>query len=598
MTLCLWYKFGSLAGASQTLFEMSNGYGTEHIYIRRLGDSSDLVFGVDHTSSLYKAEHRTLNGTGVARKGVGYWQHVCWVVQHALNASHVPGASAGAPYLLPESLFVWSSMPTSFAAASTLVASQAMAGYRARWSIYINGGQGDPFWAYENLEGVMPVEGSYAMNYIGYGTSFSGSFFSGSISDLRLYERPLDLASVRAIFSGAACCAVFSPGSYIDASAPCDAQGAYNSEFCRACKSDCRPFFFIENEDNACTGGRTRDFTLCQPCKPCAQDQFMNKTCSGTSFADEGTCPPCRYKSTDDCPAGQVMIGRCEGNQIYDTSLCIDCNAECVGADRDPQRRGQFIERVCSQSANDYVCKPCSALCPVGTFTSSLCTGKGRTDTGCSICRSFCAEALAGVPGAHGQYIEGVCDGSTSTDVQRCKPCKQCPEGHYPTNLCNGISFTDTVECIKCRTECPAGFYLQGDCRVEEVRCVPCDPPCANQSAFLQEKRGCAGGVNRLCEPTTKCKVSTVLCTARLCVSASHTCALQGKVSTVLCTARLCVSASHACALQDASCPPGYYESATCTDPNGPKFCAPCRVCSRGQYQSQLCTTQHNRECT
>jgi hypothetical protein len=54
MTLCLWYKFASLAGSSQTLFEMSNGYGTEHVYIRRLADTSDLVFGVDHTSSQYK----------------------------------------------------------------------------------------------------------------------------------------------------------------------------------------------------------------------------------------------------------------------------------------------------------------------------------------------------------------------------------------------------------------------------------------------------------------------------------------------------------------------------------------------------------------
>ena len=296
MTLCLWYKFSSLAGSSQTLFEMSNGYGTEHVYIRRLGDTRDLVFGVDHTSSRYKAEQRTFNSSGVARKGVGYWQHVCWVVQHALALSNASSSSyTSTQYLLPESLFVWSSLPTSFSAASTLVATQAMAGYRARWSIYINGGQGDPYWAYENLEGVMPIEGSYSMNYVGYGTSFSGSFFSGSISDLRLYERPLDLGSVRAIFSGDACCSVFSAGSFVDTSDRCDATGTYNSEFCRSCKSDCSPMHFIENEDNACSGDRTRDFTLCQPCKQCGSNQYMNKTCSGTSFADEGTCPPCRY---------------------------------------------------------------------------------------------------------------------------------------------------------------------------------------------------------------------------------------------------------------------------------------------------------------
>jgi hypothetical protein len=51
------------------------------------------------------------------------------------------------------------------------------------------------------------------------------------------------------------------------------------------------------------------------------------------------------------------MIGRCEGNQIYDTSTCIDCNPECVSASQDPQGRGQFVERECSQSTNDYTCR-------------------------------------------------------------------------------------------------------------------------------------------------------------------------------------------------------------------------------------------------
>jgi hypothetical protein len=83
---------------------------------------------------------------------------------------------------------------------------------------------------------------------------------------------------------------------------------------------------------------------------------------------------------------------------------------------------------------------------------------------------------------------------------------------------------------------------------------MPCDAPCTNQNPFLQEKRACASGLNRLCEPSTKCK--------------------------------------------DAECPPGFYESATCTDPEGPKFCTPCCSCSRGQYQSKTCATQHDRECS
>jgi len=244
---------------------------------------------------------------------------------------------------------------------------------------------------------------------------------------------------------------------------------------------------------------------------------------------------------------------RCEGNQIYDTSTCIDCNAECVSASNDPQGRGQFIERECTQSTNDYVCRPCTGACPIGTFISSVCNGKGRTDTGCSFCTSFCVEAQKGVAGAHGQYISGRCSGLGTSDVQTCVDCKQCPAGYYPSGLCDGRSFNDTVECIKCRTTCPEGFYLKGDCRVEEVRCVQCDAPCSNVSEFLRETQACANGTNRVCQPTSRCK--------------------------------------------DASCPPGYYESSTCTDAEGPKFCTRCRSCGKGEYESRSCANAHNREC-
>ena len=109
---------------------------------------------------------------------------------------------------------------------------------------------------------------------------------------------------------------------------------------------------------------------------------------------------------------------------------------------------------------------------------------------------------------AHGQYINGRCDGSGTSDVQKCTSCRLCDPGHYPTGLCDGRSFSDTVECRPCLTSCPAGQYLKGDCRVEEVKCVACDAPCANQSQFLQETRACSNGLNRVCEPTTRCKVS------------------------------------------------------------------------------------------
>ncbi len=87
---------------------------------------------------------------------------------------------------------------------------------------------------YENIDGVMPIDGSYSINYIGYGTSFARSFFHGSISDLRLYERQTDLASLLAIFSGNSCCSpLLSAGAYINSSRPCTGKENYNTEFCR-----------------------------------------------------------------------------------------------------------------------------------------------------------------------------------------------------------------------------------------------------------------------------------------------------------------------------------------------------------------------------
>lgn len=603
VTLCMWYKFGSEVGAWQTLFELSSGYSTEHMYVRRVSDTWDLAFGVSHSHGYYSAEHRTTEGRGVPR-GAGYWNHLCWSIRHQLgspwsgsnysssnssngsnndsnnnntsarsNNQSAAAVGASSYYLLPESLFVWSSVPFSFSQASSLVGAQAMADYSALWDIHINGGAAtaadteedslsSPS-SYEGIQGVMPVEGTYSANYIGFSASFPNSFFHGSLSDLRLFERPLDRASMLAIFSGDPCCRTFVAGSYMDTSRRCSAplmpsmrrrNSLFNSEFCRTCKSDCGPFHFIDNENNACSGTSTFDTTICKQCAPCGTDQYMNQTCSGTSFSDEASCPPCRYKTKEDCPKkGQVVIGRCEGTQIYDTSMCIDCDAQCVGVDKDPQGRGQFIERECSAGSSDYVCRPCSDRCPDKTFIFARCTGTGRTDTACSICTHFCREGQLGVPGAHGQYISGRCDGSQKSDVQRCMDCKQCPAGYYPSNLCDGISFNDTVKCTQCRTSCPAGFYLKGDCRVEEVLCVPCDPPCANQSVYLREVKACANSMNRECRSTILCK--------------------------------------------DPSCPPGFYESAPCKDPEGPKYCTPCTTCAKGQYQSKVCNNTQDRTC-
>ena len=112
--------------------------------------------------------------------------------------------------------------------------------------------------------------------------------------------------------------------------------------------------------------------------------------------------------------------------------------------------------------------------------------------------------------------------------------------------MCSGLTFSDPIVCTQCVTMASClnstHYYLDGRCdQGEEVRCRLCDPPC--DANLYVEVVSCGGseGRNRVCVPKT-----------------------------------LCV---------DASCPAGYYESAQCTDPLGPKICSPCSVsCRAGEY--------------
>jgi hypothetical protein len=116
MTLCLWYRFASLSGAWQTLFEMSNGFGTERVYVQRHADTRDLVLGVMHTSGEVGKEFLTSSSSAIVEGGG--WNHLCWTIQHLVPENmtvHGPGSSSVGEkksQILPESFF-WSSLPTS-----------------------------------------------------------------------------------------------------------------------------------------------------------------------------------------------------------------------------------------------------------------------------------------------------------------------------------------------------------------------------------------------------------------------------------------------------------------------------------------------------
>lgn len=221
------------------------------------------------------------------------------------------------------------------------------------------------------------------------------------------------------------------------------------------------------------------------------------------------------------------------------------------------QGRGQFISTLCSASSTDYICTPCSQYCFPGSFVAGRCTGTGRGDTTCSLCKSTCKAGQKGmVPARPGEYVSGQCTGMTYGDVQACIPCKTCPAGQWPSGVCDGLSSTDTIVCTPCATmdSCPNGthYYLDGNCEVEEVKCKLCDPPC--DPSLYVETVPCALGKNRVCAPKTMCI--------------------------------------------EAQCPAGFWESAPCTNPVGPKVCSACTRCKAGEYVEQACTARQDTKCT
>ena len=99
-------------------------------------------------------------------------------------------------------------------------------------------------------------------------------------------------------------------------------------------------------------------------------------------------------------------------------------------------------------------------------------------------------------------------------------------------------------------------YYLQGRCEQdEEVKCALCDPPCnLNLYVEVQPCGSASGGKNRVCVPKTLCL--------------------------------------------EASCPAGFFESAPCTDPTGPKMCSPCSAsCKPGEYIKDQCSSTRDLVC-
>ena len=249
MTLAFWVRFATAAGSGQTLVELSNGIDTENIYVRRLGATAELVFGVSHSRSLVRREQATANGT---LRFNNEWQHVAWSIRPR-------GADDD---------------------------------YDALWSIFVDAGS---LLAVVDVPGVMPIDGNYSTNYLGFGTPVYQPFFTGGMDDLRLYERALDVGTIRSIYTGHACCHSGAAGTYIDTSKSCTGLESFDQRLCRPCRSDCGPMHFISNFNDRCDGRGDKDVSTCLPCQGCTTDQYIAQVCSGVALFDEGVCNPCRH---------------------------------------------------------------------------------------------------------------------------------------------------------------------------------------------------------------------------------------------------------------------------------------------------------------
>lgn len=501
MTIAFWIRTAASSRQEATIFELSNGFDTEQIYVR-ISYAGEFVVGVTHSAKSVQKEFTTSGGS-VAQANT--WQHLAWTVLP------VPGSGY----------------------------------YDATWSIFIDGNA-----TFINIAGVMPMDGSYTANFIGYSSSsFSTTtFFSGQLDDLRLYERALTASSVASLFGMHDCCSGLVSGSYVDTRRTCSGREHFDQHPCKQCRSDCGPMYFIDNWQKRCVAGSTTDQTLCKACSSCGVDQYMGRVCSGTAFYEEALCYQCKYSSNADCPAGTIVAGRCDGSHDRDTSMCVNCQARCIGWQQDPQSIGQYISRACVQSSLDYVCTPCQEFCPVGTYIANRCDGMGTADTGCSLCRNKCRPAERGITA--GEYVQGSCAGNTFGDVQSCAGCRTCPNGTWATQMCTGVDFSDTTQCEPCITSCSnqSYYYVKGDCVLEKATCALCDPPC--DPALFDTVRECGNNLNRICKPKTKC---------------------------------------------NEQCPAGYYTKNQCI--GDAKVCYKCSSCASGFYGKTACSLNEDTKC-
>ncbi|EGD78970.1 hypothetical protein PTSG_11807 [Salpingoeca rosetta] len=382
-----------------------------------------------------------------------------------------------------------------------------------------------------------------------------------------------------------------------------------SSPSCQPCIDTCAPGAFLTGE---CGGADGTSRTRCQQCTVCTTSQYLVSDC--TDDADR-QCADC----VTECDAGSYLVGECnpmstdaprcepctteedcEDNEYLDNGVCggsstpecQTCHPSCLACD------GPGPESCTDCPSGTSLHEgACLSECPLGTYSvdgecqacSSNClTCNGTSDT-CTSCDTAASLVL------HDSECVSVCPDGFFKDFAGgvCRRCKTCSGGTYKVGGCQGatntqcepwsaecvpgVSFESVTptpsndrECTMCKTSCPAGEQLTGECITEDRTCVPCP------SGTYKEA---AGG--------------------QACVPCPTSCA-QNEYLDGTCT----VTTSTVCRACTTECENDIYLSGTCNGTRSYPTCEECSTCGEDQYVLRACSSANGgsntvcRDCT
>eukprot|EP00052_Salpingoeca_macrocollata_P018910 m.155884 g.155884 ORF g.155884 m.155884 type:complete len:5601 (-) comp20817_c4_seq1:60-16862(-) len=359
------------------------------------------------------------------------------------------------------------------------------------------------------------------------------------------------------------------PGQYLQGT--CTVQSNPTCTACTACDPG-------EYQTQACGGTQNRACATCLT--QCPTGQYLTGTCGG---ALSTSCASCLTQANCAAQGAFYVAGTCSGRNF---TTCAACHSTCQSC------TGPAATQCTSCPASSFLHGgSCVTQCPAGTWADPT-TGQCRAcSSRCATC-STSAAATSCTSCASPRFLLGSecvdsCPAQVSfgnTTAHACQPCRTCPTGFYASENCGattdtictawgscppGLSFeiappssTEDVTCQPCRTNCPAGQEITGDCsNGHDFACTDCEPG----SARL--------GPDPVCTPCpTSCGPDQYL---------------AGQCTAV--TAPSCIDCPTACGSEQ-------YLAGACTAAS-PRVCATCQACSSSQYETTPCTNATNRAC-